>query len=327
MLRRALQLGVAVLLLACVHFALSAWYRGAVMAGGVAERTLAQFEAMRDRVAVVGLGDSHVKWGLAADEIPDAFNFAIPGESYALSFYRLQSLLDDEGLALRAVVLAADPHSLERKRRPDQPFLHYYAGFADLHAIGRSEGAPLFGWVEGLRGRFAPYVAQRANLLAFLETGEPPEVRWLAQVPMSAGALASDNKMTRFSRAGRRAKAAERVRFHFGEQPAIDATLVEYLDRILALCEERGVLALFVRFPLSDAYLESLAAHFDPAPVDAHIEARVARAPAAELLDARNAFHQQPAMFADVDHLNRNGAAALARLIARRVADRRPARR
>ena len=318
--RRASHLMLIFLVVAALHFSLVAWYQNVVMANGVAERTLRQFDAKRDRVRVVALGDSHVKWGIAADVIPGGFNFALPGETYALSFYRLQSLLDEEGLALRFIILAADPHSLEPKRGPDQPFLHYYAGFADLYAIGRAEGTPLFGWVDGLRGRFAPYVAQRSNVLAFLATGEPPEARWLASVPMQAGSLSSDAMMMRFSAAGRRAKAEERVGFHFGTTPSIDATLAEYLDRILSLCDTRGVRALLVRFPLSGEYLRALNAKVDLSRVDTRIQGSVARFGSAELLDARRAFAGAPELFADVDHLNREGARRLSRLIARRMA-------
>jgi hypothetical protein len=229
-------------------------------------------------------------------------------------------LLDDEDLPLRAVVLAADPHSLERKRRPDQPFLHYYARFADLLAIGRAEGQALFGWVEGLRGRFAPYAAQRANMLAFLATGKPPEVPWLASVQMRAGSLSSDLSLKRYSLQARRAKAVERMRFHFGDDPAIDPILAGYLDRLLALCDARGVRTLLVRFPLSDAYLNALAPVMDPRRVDAHIEASAARFDSVALLDARRAFSGQPQLFADMDHLNDAGAARLSRMLARRLA-------
>ena len=170
-----------------------------------------------------------MKWGIEAGAIPGAFNFALPGESYVQSYYRLRSLLDDEGLELRAVVLQADPHSLVR--RSDWEFRHYYAGFVDPFELGRVAGGTLRRIIENASARFAPYAGQRANLLAYLETGRPPEVRWLDQVAMHAGSLVSDRLVTAFSIAGRRAKAQERMRYHFGPEPALDATLVHYLGQ------------------------------------------------------------------------------------------------
>ncbi len=304
---------IACLAVAVVHFGLDAFYRDVVNANGIAERTDRQFAAMRDEVDVLALGDSHVKWGIDAS-LPGAFNYALPGESHVQSYYRLRSLLDERGDAIRAVVLSADPHTLAR--HPDDQFRHYYAGFVDPFELAAVDG----GWFErlgeALRGRFAPYVGQRANLVAYLETGRPPEARWLDQVEMQAGALASERRITEYSPEGRRAKARQRIRFHFGPAPAVDATRLHYLEQILRLCEERGVRALFVRFPLSVAYLEALG---DARAFDAAIAERVEASPAAELLDARLMFAGDPSVFADVDHLNAEGARRLTRRVAAKL--------
>ncbi|MBW2266950.1 MAG: hypothetical protein JRH16_00140 [Deltaproteobacteria bacterium] len=315
MQRRHLHILITCVVVAAVHVALVHWYRHGVMGYGIAERTLQQFESLREQVDIVALGDSHVKWGIEAEAIPGAFNFALPGESYVQSYYRLRSLLDDEGQVLRAVVLPADPHSLAR--HSDHQFRHYYAAFVDPFELGRVDGEMLHRVIESLRGRLAPYAGQRANLLAYLETGRPPEVRWLDEVPMHAGSLASDRLVTAFSPAGRRAKAQERMGYHFGQAPGLDPTLGYYLGKLLSLCAERGIRVLLVRFPLGDAYLEALP---DPAASDAMIARMVDASENAELLDARRVFANRPQLFADVDHLNREGAALLSRRVARRLA-------
>ena len=86
--------------------------------------------------------------------------------------------------------------------------------------------------------------------------------------------------------------------------------------RILSLCEERGIRVLLVRLPLGDTYLEAMP---DLAESDAMIERTADAFQDAELFDARRAFARRPQLFADVDHLNREGAARLSRSVARRL--------
>lgn len=307
------QLSIACLIVACVHLALSAYYRDVVMGNGIAERTQRQYDAMDAPVRLLALGDSHMKWGFRAAQIDGAFNFALPGESLVQSYYRLESLLE-AGAAedLRAVVLQADPHTLSR--RPDDQFLHYYARFVDPLELARVDGA----WLEtlggNLRGRYVPYAGQRANLMDYVATGRPPEVRWLDQLTLRAGGLVSEESVTRYAREGRRAVAEQRIRYHFGRQRAVDPTLLHYLERILALCEARGLRALFVRFPLHDSYLEALG---DAGEFDRALRVRIEASPAAETLDLRHAFRGDDAPFSDVDHLNATGAARLTRFVAR----------
>ena len=105
--------------------------------------------------------------------------------------------------------------------------------------------------------------------------------------------------------------------FHFGSYPDLDPTLEYYLGRILALCDEREIQVLLVRFPLGDAYLQAMP---DPGASDALIARAVDASRNAELLDARHAYSGRPRLFADVDHLNREGASLLSRRIARQLA-------
>ena len=83
------------------------WYREVVMNDGIAERTLRQFREIETPVNTLALGDSHVKWGIQPKILAGSFNFAMPGERYVETFYRLQ--LSDELALTPDVQLLLEP--------------------------------------------------------------------------------------------------------------------------------------------------------------------------------------------------------------------------
>ena len=100
-----------------------------------------QFEKQRDGIDTVILGDSHAKWGLDPSVLGDAFNLALPGESYAETYYVLEHLVKSSPGAPRFVILQADLHSFNGYNRNQFAFAHHYADFVDYIDIGWRRGS------------------------------------------------------------------------------------------------------------------------------------------------------------------------------------------
>lgn len=306
-------LGLGVLF-GAIHFALTDWYLGRAMGGGVAERTLEQFDAAGPEIDVLALGGSHVKWGVRPEFIPGAFNFAMPGERYIYTYYRLRSLLE-AGLDVRAVIISADPHALLEHTR-DPGFQHYYAWFVDFPALGWAEGEPLLYTARWLRDRYAPYAGKRRYVLDYLADGRPPELPWLENVAMEQGAMLGTRSLADRMPAEIEAAARERAELHFGK-PTLSLASARHLERLLELCEREGIEVLLVRFPLTPAYREALAAHVDEAVLDARLAKIAAPFRGIRTLDFRARFDDHPGLFSDVDHVNERGAVLLSQAIRR----------
>ena len=81
-----LMVATLVALGAVLHLVLVDFYLNRVFAGGHAERTQAQYDAVRPTVRTLILGDSHAKWGILATELDDAFNLALGGQTARESY-------------------------------------------------------------------------------------------------------------------------------------------------------------------------------------------------------------------------------------------------
>lgn len=297
-----LALGV---LFGAIHLALTDWYLGRAMAGGVPERTLEQFAAAGPEIDVLAVGGSHVKWGVRPEYIPRAFNFGMPGERYSFTYYRLRSLLE-AGLEPRAVIISADPHALIPPTR-ESGLMHYYARFVDFPALGWEEGEPFVYTARWLRDRYAPYAGRRRYVLDYLADGRPPELPWLEKLPMDRGGILGTRSLADLTLAEIGETARKRAEVHFGNR-AVSPASARYLERMLELCESKGIEVLLVRFPLTSAYRDALAAHVDSETLDARLAKIAGRFTGVRILDLRAGFDHRLELFADVDHVNGQGA-------------------
>ena len=318
---RIVQIIVACLVVGAVHVVLVHWYREVVMNDGIAERTLRQFREIETPVNTLALGDSHVKWGIQPKILAGSFNFAMPGERYVETFYRLRSLLE-QGLPVQTVVLGADPHVLAE--RPNRPIAlaQYYSWFVDYPAQGWRRGELLPYVTRWLTGRYAPYAGKRANVLRFLATGEVPELPWFAWVSMDRGAMRSAGTLTDRTKSARTELALDRLRVHFPTHRT-DAEAEDHLRRILELCRERGIRVVLVKFPLSDTYRNALMGYLDLPEFDRSVAKAVVDYENARILDLRDRFRGRAGLFADVDHVNARGADIISRIVKDELDQRR----
>jgi len=179
--------------------------------------------------------------------------------------------------------------------------------------MGWRRGSPFLYAVNWLQGRFAPYVSERRNILSYLETGRPAEMRWLHSVDLERGALVGSGSIRSKTPEQRLSFAKERTQAHFGAEEPISPYPEHYFREILELCSAHPVEAIVVQLPMTDEYLEAAAEFIDARTFDQRVRALIAPYPNVHLAETREVFSGQPHLFVDSDHLNERGAVRFSR--------------
>lgn len=302
-----------------IHFALVDFYLNRVFDGGQAERTQGQYDALRESVRTLILGDSHAKWGIAASELEDAFNLALDGQTAPESYYVLKSELANPAVSLRTVILPADSLTFSAWQADAFAYRHWYASRIDYCELGRIRGDRLRFGVNGLLGRYAPYVGKRYQMLRHLVTGHAPQLAVHLGLEMVRGSYLARGAWSDTPAAERREIAQRRVEIHFPDSE-FDEVAGAYFRRTLELAQDEGVAVLVVRFPLSQEYLLAARPFNQSARVDEHLGEILADHPEVRVFDARLDYAGRPQVFIDPDHLNGIGARRFTRRIGRILA-------
>ncbi len=163
-----------------------------------------------------------------------------------------------------------------------------------------------------LQGRFAPYVAPRANIVHYLESGRPLESEHLVPIPIERGSLIRSNGLGGIPKQKRLSAAQSAAAIHLRERDAFDPQRVDDFLRLLDLCRTRGIRVLLVKFPLTADYLDEAAKYVDIDAHDRRVAELVADRPGLALLDARSMLGNRIELFTDSDHLNSRGSKLLA---------------
>lgn len=303
------------LALACANTLLSHWFENVVMGDNLMKLTQQELMAYQGPVDTLVLGDSHPKRGVRASVLDQGFNLAVPGQMYTETYYTLKSILEQGEMDVRYVIVQADISSFAEGRLDEWPFLHEYAPFVNYIEIGRNRGKLLEYTLRQALGLFAPYVGRRDFMLSYIEHGETPFASWLRNAWLEQGSLLSNDSITSKPRNWWRKQAAQRAELVFRDENPMDPLLIDYFERLIALCEENGIQLMVVNFPISQEFLDAASKFLDVNLFYVRIETLVAAHPNAHLLDMRSAFRGKWDYFRDVDHLNARGATELSRTI------------
>ncbi len=319
--RELAMIAALVVLGLAVNATLSHFYLNRVFDGGHAERTQAQYDAVRDTVHTLILGDSHSKYGIAATNLDDAFNLALNGQTAPETYYVLRSELQDPAVDLRWVILPADALTFSSWQAGHLGIRHWYAGRVDYLEIGRRRGEPLRYGVNQLLGRYAPYVGRRFEILIYLVTGHAPLLPTEVGMEMERGSFLAQESWADRPESERQEIARKRVEIHFPD-PEFDEVAGEYFRRSLELVRDEGVTAVVVRFPLTQEYLLAGRSFMESARVDERLARIFADHAEVRVIDARFDYVGRPDLFMDPDHLNGRGARLLSRRIRRLLENR-----
>lgn len=253
----------------------------------------------RPEVSIVLLGDSHVA------EIPDAaldvntHNLAAGGDGYRECYAKLRYLVTKPN-RVGTLLLTADYHMFGagRVQSANRSFVERYL-LVTGSAIGYEKGrlSALFNLVPLFNDDFVQYLKKDAR----------ERLRRARQPAHGAAVLWSD-----LPEAVRQKRALDTGRGdHAGvgefEQP------LYWFEQILKLAQRHSIDVIPVRYPTSAEYLSQV-----PAAGKKTIDDALVRIGAPQVIDLGRSL-PEPGYFADEDHVNSRGAAALLCLLEKRT--------
>lgn len=182
---------------------------------------------------------------------------------------------------------------------------------------GWRRGEPLYFAMRQFQGRFAPYVAQRANILHYLESGRPLEAEHLVGIRLERGSLIRNSGLGAVPKEERLSAAKVAAEIQLRERDPFDTRSVNDFLRLLDLCRKHGIRVLLVKFPLTADYIKEAVKYVDIDRHDRRVADLLAGRAGVALLDARSKFPDRLELFTDSNHVNSRGSKLLAREIHR----------
>lgn len=265
----------------------------------IAFATADQLRAARDDTSIVFMGDSHIKCGIDAAQIPGAFNLGALGAQYHHIYHELRWALEDVGVRPEIVVLTLDTHSFAwQPARIEEAA--YWAQRFSYPLLAWRFSHPTYGrrWLDGA---WFPYWGEGESMARWAMGRPVEELSYdleLGFVPLDA----------RLSDQRGDTSPESRIAFLHGDYALYNEIEMDYFRRSVALCREHDIDVVFIRTPASDDARRILTEHEAVPTMATMLEKADVELGESQQLDFGDAFAGRPEMFADADHLNRWGA-------------------
>lgn len=273
----------------------------------VYEQSRRTFEAAREEIGILVLGDSQPLYAVNTSLIPGGYNYATKGESYILTYYKLLDAFRRSDFNPQVVVLPLSLHTFSGYRRAEVGSQDhaFWAQYMNYWEVGQAQDAlPQF-LLDRLKAEF-PY---RGGFDQVMEVWIPQEI-WESS-GMVAGYLPSTSLFGEDRPEEVEERAASRAAFHLEGVVYLDPLMVDYFNRLLDLLEEGGVQLVFVWYPLTEEYVEAAGEYVSVEGHLAEMQKLLAGRENVVFLDYHDLFFAHPEYFSNADHLNIAGANAL----------------
>jgi len=308
-----------VLIALCIYF-------GALLAVGFVDRILFQpksifartvrgFEAQKDQIQILFLGQSDMKDAIIPKLMPyKSYNFSEPGENFVATYLKLKYYIDKTP-GLKIVVLPLNLNSfataqLEWVRGKHFPkyFTYRYITYED------------FGELYKLMG-FKVVLKKMQSLLPF------PDSRQMKTFLQNVGNLVRSKPIERseiddgyFKVSGGNVSeeyAREAVQHRFRKKYKFDEGSLTYFEKILVLCHSRGVKVVTLAMPVTDYYIKHAEKYVTRAALYERVVANPRFSPYIyRHIDYMDRYAKDHALFWNGDHLNFEGATIFSKLVA-----------
>lgn len=283
------------------------FYQQVVMRDSLSNRSDREFWASDRPYSTLVLGDSHLLNGVDTRVLPSTYNFSMQGENYIQSYYKLEYLLEHWTYAdsLKRIILPVSVHSFSsfRSRR-------FFQAEVWRKYIPPSVYLEQNGWDEDY---LKAYLV--ASLFSFNGRGEDV-LGWLVsfvhervRTELIHGFSVETHVFGNLSRQEQLRRAEQRAEMRFAGQNTIDETLLAYFNRIIDLCDQRGIRVVLVTAPVTQVYESVLWQEGYGTEKALGIAERTARRDAnVTYVNDLSLFYGSPQWFKDPDHLNASGA-------------------
>jgi len=313
-----------ILIALCIYF-------GALLAVGFVDRILFQpksifartvrgFEAQKDQIQILFLGQSDMKDAIIPKLMPyKSYNFSEPGENFVATYLKLKYYIDKTP-GLKIVVLPLNLNSfataqLEWVRGKHFPkyFTYGYITYEDFRELYKLMG-------------FKVVLKKMQSLLPF------PDSKQLKTFWQNVGNLVRSKPIERSEiddgfwkdSGGKVEEESARVAIphRFRKKYKFDEGLLTYFEKILVLCHSRGIKVVTLAMPVTDYYIKhaekyvTRAALYEKAVANPRFSPYIYRH-----LDYMDRYAEDHTLFKDVIHLNYKGATLFSQRMASELSE------
>ncbi|HQH51470.1 MAG TPA: hypothetical protein PKY01_03550 [Candidatus Hydrogenedentes bacterium] len=247
---------------------------------------------------IVILGDSHSLWGIAPDILKNSANLSAPGEGYLRCYYRLAYIMERHPESVESVILPLELYSF---------FENYGMWFRDRNHVTRVSPATFLQGPKSYRESFPNYV--RYYLFPYSDLTETLETFSRTSVRQKAEELDTIRHRSLVGiNAENKARLAEMFLDLAMEDGAWYSQLqMDYLEKIVVLCEEHGVKLYLVRYPTTQYFCDAVSRRMPMNAYEDCIAKFHERHPETPILDYLKSFFGRDECFFDAHHLNYDG--------------------
>jgi len=302
----AICIFVAVLLL--VEVADRALFRQKSIFG----RTVKDFEKEKGEIQILFLGQSDMKRAVIPDIMSlKAYNFAELGESFIETYFKLKYYID-EMPSLKVIVLPLTLASFSsfRTNRINTKYYSYgYISFKDLWELYQLKGSLAIG--QKLVS-LSPLL-DRERLTTFWKNLR----RLIKRQPIERAVIQEGYHLLTMKGIVNEKVAIRRIQLHFQGQNIFDKDLLLYFEKILTLCQKRGIKVVTLTTPVTDYYMRhaekyiTKSALFEKVFMNQKLSSYIFKH-----LDYLDFHAKDPTFFVDADHLSHEGAVLFSKRIA-----------
>jgi hypothetical protein len=282
-------------------------------------RTVKGFEAQKDQIQILFLGQSDMKYAIIPKTMPyQSYNFAESGENFVATYFKLKYYIDKTP-GLKIVVLPLNltcfsTTRLEWVRGKHFPkyFSYGYITYGDFRELYKLMG-------------FKVVLKKIQSLLPF------PDSRQLKMFSQNVRNLVRNKPIEKseidngyFKVSGGNVSeeyAAEAVQHRFRKKYKFDEGSLAYFEKILVLCHKRGVKVVTLLLPVTDYYIKHGEKYVTRATLYERVVANPRFSPYIyRHLDYIDRYAKDYTLFKNGDHLNFEGATIFSKQVASELA-------
>jgi hypothetical protein len=275
-------------------------------------RTVKDFEKEKGEIQILFLGQSDMKRAVIPDTMSfKAYNFAELGESFIETYFKFKYYMD-EMPRLKVIVLPltlASFSSFRTNRITTKYYSYGYISFRDLWELYQVKG-PL---VIGQKLVSLSPLLDREQLTTFWKNVK----KLIKKEPIERAVIQEGYHLLTGLSIVNEKIALRRAQLHFQGQNIFDKDLFLYFEKILTLCNERGIKVVTLTTPVTDYYIKHTAKYitkstlYEKVFADPKFSSYIFKH-----LDYLDFHAKDHTLFVDVDHLNHEGAILFSRQIA-----------
>lgn len=266
------------------------------------------YKSFGHKAKILILGNSHLMHLFEEVDKPQVFNHSVPSLNYLQTYYLLKYLIEKTDHSFDTIVLPLSLESFARSAHASKGYLFFwsrYFDYVDL-TISDSRGSE-FHWYEYIEGAFFPYIGHWHKIKQFFcgkdvhlkELADEKRVRVFSQMPQSK----QQELLNR------------RFKTLFAKNQIIVPETIEYLERIIALCDQQKIKIIFVRAPVTTRLLAKVSHELNIEAYNKLARSVLLKHPQIQYFDYQYLAKGHDSWFEDVDHLNAYGAAQITRIL------------